>query len=71
MPKTTTAAPQGRRLRVSGFPKAVRLTVCDNREVNTAGGMVKDSVCACRRLSKSGFNCLSKSGQVLEIILAA
>jgi len=25
----------------------------------------------CRRLSKSGFNCLSKSGQFLEIFMAA
>ena len=46
MPKTTAAASQWRRLRVPGFPKVVRLTVCSNRLVIPAGRMVKDSVCA-------------------------
>jgi hypothetical protein len=41
------------------------------RSEGEAGGLGKNLEKSCRRLSKSGFNCLSKSGQVFLMFPAA
>jgi hypothetical protein len=41
------------------------------RELSVTGHSGKFIKFPCRRLSKSGFNCLSKSGQVFLIFMAA